>query len=81
MPDIPLQDPDRENPSEYTEVEYPMLAQLVGLGWQYLQGNLDYPEKTYREHFREVLLRPRLRAAIRKINLDEQGCANYQIVR
>ena len=72
MPDIPLHDPDRENPSEYTEVEYPMLAQLVSLGWHYVQGNLDYPQKTHREHFREVLLKPRLRMAIRKINLDGQ---------
>ncbi len=36
---IPLTDPDRENPNEYTEVEYPMLAQLAGMGWDYLQGN------------------------------------------
>ena len=73
MPDIPLTDPDREHPNEYTEVEYPMLAQLVGMGWEYLQGDLDYPQKTFREHFREVLLKPRLRAAIRKINLDGNG--------
>lgn len=71
--DIPLADPDREHPNEYTEVEYPMLAQLVGMGWAYLQGDLDYPQKTCREHFREVLLKPRLRAAIRKINRDEHG--------
>jgi hypothetical protein len=65
MPEIPLHDPDRENPSEYTEVEYPMLAQLVGLGWQYLQGNLDYPQKTPR-HFRESC-QNLIRTAILKI--------------
>jgi type I restriction enzyme R subunit len=73
MPDIPLTDPDREHPNEYTEVEYPMLAQLVGMGWDYLQGDLDYPQKTFREHFREVILKLRLHAAIRKINLDDAG--------
>lgn len=30
MSNIPLEDPDREHPCEYTEVEYPMLAQLAG---------------------------------------------------
>lgn len=73
MTDIPLTDPDREHPNEYTEVEYPMLAQLVGMGWEYLQGDIDYPQKTHREHFRETILKPRLRAAIRKINLDDKG--------
>src|ERR1051325_2762145 len=73
MADIPLTDPERQDPCEYTEVEYPMLAQLAGLGWQYLHGDLDYPEKTEREHFRDTLLRPRLRAAIRKLNLDPEG--------
>ena len=70
---IPMTDPDRENPNEYSEVEYPMLSQLAGMGWEYLQGDLDYPQKTFREHFREVILKPRLRAAIRKINLDDNG--------
>ena len=70
---IPLADPERQDPCEYTEVEYPMLVQLAGMGWKYLHGDLDYPEKTEREHFRETLLRPRLRAAIRKLNLDPQG--------
>ena len=73
MASIPLTDPERQDPCEYTEVEYPMLKQLASMGWQYLQGDLDYPEKTGREHFRETLLKPRLRAAIRKLNLDPQG--------
>ena len=73
MNDIPLTDPDREHPNEYSEVEYPMLSQLAVMGWDYLQGDLDYPQKTFREHFREVILKPRLRAAIRKINLDDNG--------
>ena len=58
---IPLTDPDREHPNEYTEVEYPLLTQLVGMGWEYIHGDLDYPQKTDREHFREVILKPRRR--------------------
>src|SRR5262245_8528433 len=73
MPEIPLNDPERQDPCEYTEVEYPMLKQLEGLGWGYLRGDLDYPQKTEREHFRETLMKPRLRAAIRRLNLDPDG--------
>ena len=73
MAEIPLTDPERPDPNEYTEVEYPMLAQLAGMGWQHVRGDLDYPAATEREHFRETVLRPRLRAAIRKLNLDPQG--------
>ncbi len=47
--------------------------QLRGLGWTYRHGDLDYPAKTDREHFREVLLKPRLRAAIRCLNRDPHG--------
>ncbi len=72
-PLIPEQDPGREFPNEYTEVERPLLDQLCRMGWSYLQGNLDYPQHTFREHFREVLLRGKLKEAIRRINLDEQG--------
>ena len=49
-------DPERETPIEWTTVERPLLAQLTALGWEYLQGDLDYPQKTHRENFREVLL-------------------------
>ncbi|HNQ90204.1 MAG TPA: type I restriction endonuclease [Verrucomicrobiota bacterium] len=70
---IPLEDLERQDPCEYTEVEYPMLKQLAGMGWKYLRGDLDYPQKTERENFRETVLRPRLRAAIRKLNLDPDG--------
>ncbi len=73
MAEIPLESPEREDPCEYTEVEYPMLAQLAGMGWQFLAGDIDYPKKTEREHFREVLIKPRLSAAIRKLNLDPDG--------
>jgi len=67
---IPALDPDpqRETPNEWTTVERPLLQQLAAMGWEYLQGDMDYPQKTLRENFREVLLREPLRNAIRKIN-------------
>ncbi|HBG19820.1 MAG TPA: restriction endonuclease subunit R [Desulfobulbaceae bacterium] len=74
---IPEPDPDpgRETPNEWTTVERPLLQQLAAMGWEYLQGDLDYPQKTFRENFRDVLLYEPLRHAIRKIsaaeNLDE----------
>lgn len=45
---IPELDPDpkRETPNEWTTVERPLLQQLVAMGWEYLEGNLDYPQKT-----------------------------------
>jgi len=70
---IPEQDadPQRETPNEWTVVERPLLQQLVAMGWDYLQGDLDYPQKTFRENFRDVLLQERLRSAILKINAEE----------
>jgi type I restriction enzyme R subunit len=70
---IPELDPDlaRETPSEWTTVEMPLLAQLAAMGWEYQQGDLDHPQKTFRENFRDVLLREPLREAIRKINAAE----------
>ena len=70
---IPALDPDpqRETPNEWTTVERPLLQQLDAMGWEYLQGDMDYPQKTLRENFREVLLREPLRNAIRKINAAE----------
>lgn len=71
--EIPLTDNEREYPNEYTEVERPMLVQLGAMGWQYVRGDLDYPQKTFRERFRDVVLRDKLRQAIRRINRDESG--------
>jgi type I restriction enzyme, R subunit len=65
-------DPTRELPCEWTTVERPLLLQLAAMGWNYLQGDLDYPQKTYRERFRDVILRENLKAAIRRINQAEQ---------
>lgn len=49
-----------ETPNEWTTVERPLLQQLVAMGWEYLEGNLDYPQKTFRNNFREVLLQDHL---------------------
>ena len=60
-------------PTESTEVELPLLQQLQALGWQYLQGNIDVPYLTERENFRQALLLERLRQAVQRLNLDDQG--------
>jgi len=61
-------DPERETPNEWTTVERPLLQQLAAMGWEYLEGDLDYPQKTFRENFRDVLLHDHLRAAVKRIN-------------
>lgn len=70
---IPFPDPDpgRETPNEWSTVERPLLQQLTAMGWEYHQGDIDYPQKTFRGNFRDVLLRDHLRTAIRKINAPE----------
>jgi type I restriction enzyme R subunit len=59
--------------AERTEVELPLIAQLVSMGWQYLEGDTGVPAHTERATFREVLLHGRLRNALRQANLDETG--------
>src|SRR5438067_5764888 len=56
---------------EYDLVEKPFCAQLQTMGWQWLEGDTDVPELTERESFREVLLKERLAAALRKLNLRD----------
>ena len=73
MHQIPRTDNDREYPNEYTEVERPLLVQLEAMGWQCVRGELDYPQKTFRERFREVILMDKLRDAVRRINRDDDG--------
>src|SRR5262245_21690163 len=70
---IPEVDYNRENPSEYTEVERRLLVQLVAMGWDFIEGDLDYPSKTGRNSFRETVLLERLRAAFRRINKADLG--------
>ncbi|NTU82077.1 MAG: type I restriction endonuclease subunit R [Chloroflexales bacterium] len=60
-------------PSEYTQVERPLIEQLVTMGWQHLTGDTEVSDFTERASFREVLLVGRLQAAIRRLNLDADG--------
>ena len=54
---------------EYNLVERPFCEQLRAMGWQWIEGDKDVPEFTERANFREVLLKGRLGAALRKLNL------------
>ena len=56
---------------EYDIVEKPFCEQLQGMGWEWLPGDTDVPELTERESFQEVLLKGRLVAALRRINLRD----------
>lgn len=58
---------------ERDRVELPFIAQLKGLGWTYLEGDTLDPRRTERTTFREVLLKDRLREALRKLNPDAAG--------
>src|SRR5215510_4049371 len=52
-------------------VEKPFCEQLRTMGWQWIEGDPDLPESTERTTSREVLLRGRLAAALRKLNLRD----------
>jgi hypothetical protein len=56
---------------EYDLVEKPFCAQLQTTGWQWLEGDTDVPDFTERGSFREVLLKERLAAALRRLNLRD----------
>ena len=54
---------------EYSHVEKPFLEQLEGLGWNVLELPMQQqPEQSFRTSFSEVVLQPKLRAALAKIN-------------
>jgi type I restriction enzyme R subunit len=54
-------------------VERPFCQQLQAMGWEWLEGDKDVPELTERGSFREVLLKQRLAASIRKLNPGPDG--------
>jgi type I restriction enzyme R subunit len=60
-------------PDERTYVGIPFVDQLKGMGWEHIEGDIDVPYLTDRESFREVLLKDRLRKALKKINQDDKG--------
>lgn len=65
---IPELAPPTSTPTEWSEVERPLLLQLTLMGWQVVPGDIDVPELTERENFRQVILYRRLREAIKRIN-------------
>jgi type I restriction enzyme R subunit len=60
---------------EYTEVELPLVEQLVCQGWAHIEGDKYAPGVTERSSFREVLLERRLRDALVRINQGPDGKA------
>ncbi|MGZ5001289.1 MAG: type I restriction endonuclease, partial [Methylomonas sp.] len=56
---------------EFEEVEKPFVAQLQGLGWQYVEGCMDNPANTGRGSFAEVIQEGVLRRKLLEINLRE----------
>ncbi|MEG3918503.1 HsdR family type I site-specific deoxyribonuclease [Microcoleus sp. T3_A4] len=58
---------------EYIYVEKPTIDQLISMGWQHIEGSWDNPQVTDRENFKQVLIGDRLKAAIKRINLDDSG--------
>ena len=58
---------------EYDLVERPLCQQLKVMGWEWLEGDTDVPELTERTNFREVLLKDRLKVALRRNNLGPDG--------
>jgi type I restriction enzyme R subunit len=58
---------------EYIYAEKPTIDQLVRMGWQYIEGSWDNAQITERENFKQVLISDRLKAAIKCINLDDNG--------
>lgn len=56
---------------EYDLVEKPFCQQLERLGWQWIEGDPDLPETTERESSREVLLKKRIAAALKRLNLRD----------
>jgi type I restriction enzyme R subunit len=68
---IPEMRPLTKAPTEWSEVERPLLFQLARMGWQVMAGDIDVPDLTERENFRQVVLYGRLRAAIKRVNADD----------
>jgi len=56
---------------EYDLVEKPFCQQIKAMGWEWIEGDKDVPDFTERQNFREVLLKGRLAAALRKLNLRD----------
>jgi type I restriction enzyme R subunit len=54
---------------EKTNVEEPLLAQLEAQGWEVIRlAQVQQPSESFRQHFGQVVLIPKLEEALRKIN-------------
>ncbi len=62
-----------QTPDEKTYVEIPFVEQAKRMGLGYIEGDIDVPYLTERESFRDVLLTSRLWAALKRIDLDDEG--------
>jgi type I restriction enzyme, R subunit len=60
-------------PNEYTQVELPLIGQLLAMKWAHVEGSKWDPSASDRQTFREVVLSSHLQAALRRINVDENG--------
>lgn len=58
---------------ELVTVEKPFVEQLVGMGWRYVEGNLDDPAATGRASFAEVVQEATLRRQLHALNLHDVG--------
>lgn len=60
---------------EYLFSEKPTIAQLIlpRMGWRSIEGDINDPQTTGRESFKQVLLFGQLKDGIRRINLDNVG--------
>lgn len=58
---------------EFEKVEQPFVDQLILMGWKYTTGNLDDPNATGRESYRDVLLLDDLWRALVRINVNDDG--------
>lgn len=58
---------------ELEDVEKPFVAQLQGLGWTHIEGNIDAPAVTGRNFFSEVVQEGVLRERLHAINLGPDG--------
>lgn len=70
-PRVPDLKPPTSTPTEWSEVEWPLLLHLARMGWQTMAGDIDVPELTERENFRQVVLYGRLREAAKRINAGD----------
>ena len=62
--------------NEYTEVEKPLIEQLLAQEshlWDYLPGDKESISGQGRENWREVILKERLLSALKRVNIDDSG--------